>query len=48
MGNLNMPDHDFFEVDNKAELIKERDRMAAMMARIASKKEGDRADVIDE
>lgn len=40
--------HDFLEIDNRAELIKERDRMAKMMARVAEKKEGQRADVIDE
>jgi hypothetical protein len=32
--------HDFLEIDNRAELIKERDRMAKMMARVAEKKEG--------
>lgn len=47
-GNLNRPDHDFHEQDNKEELIKQRDRMAAMMTKVAAKPEGSRADVLDE
>ena len=47
-GQLNKPDHDFHELDNREELIKQRDRMTAMMVRVAAKPEGSRADVLDE